>query len=127
MTVDWRKARNWGFYAGASLVFIAAIGMVEAFDRRPLITPGVSLGLASLLWVPPLFAFIATRRQQLEGFETGKAGVSEVGAGALVGLLSGSMLWLFTALVDATFQTDFNIRDIFPKLGPAMVRLLTFE
>ena len=41
--VDWRRVIKYGLLGALTAVFIAAIGMVETFDRRILIKPILTL------------------------------------------------------------------------------------
>ncbi len=126
MSVDWSRARFYGINAGITLAFICAIGMVEAFDSRSVINPGLTLGIVALIWVPPLLAYLATRRKALEGFEAEPAGAQDLGAGALVGAISGLILVVFVWGVDALLEAGVAIRDVFPRLSPAMIEIVTF-
>lgn len=126
MSINWSRVRIYGINTGITLAFICAIGMVESFDRRPVTNPGLSLGIAALLWVPPLAAYLATRRKALEGFEVEPAGVNDLSAGALVGAISGLILVMFVWGVDALLDGGIAIRDIFPRLSPAMLEIVTF-
>ena len=42
--VDWSRVQKWGSLGGLTMSFIAAIGMVGALDKRPIISPWLSLG-----------------------------------------------------------------------------------
>ena len=121
VTFDSRRAVRYGLLAALTMVFIAAIGMIETFDRRLLIKPILSLGYVIVAWVPLLFGYMAGTDEVLEGVAPAKQGIRNVVAGLVAGLIGGSGLWLFAALVD---NTDW--RDIFPRFSPALVELLTF-
>jgi branched-chain amino acid transport system permease protein len=120
-SVDWRLVTSRGVLAGAMVVFIVAIGMLETFNRRLLIAPILSLGYAGIGWVPPAFGYQVAKKEQLEGLAPQKAGIADIVAGLITGTIAGLILWLFTVLIDAV-----NLREVFVKLSPALVELLTF-
>jgi branched-chain amino acid transport system permease protein len=119
--VDWRRAWNWGLLGGLTLVFICAIGMPETFDRRLIVDPWMSMGYLSLLWVPIAVGFVAAAEETLDGVAPPQKGARDVLAGLVAGSIGGLCLGIFILVIDT-----WDLRDIFPKLGPALVDLLTF-
>ena len=116
--VDWSKVQKWGVLGGLTMSFIAAIGMVTALDQRLIISPWLSLGFLTLLWIPVVFGIIAAT----EDAETpGVAGDRHLISGLVTGLLSGLFFAFFIVIIDA-----FDLTDIFRNLGPKLVELLTF-
>ena len=115
------KAVKYGLIAGVTMIFIAAIGMVETFDVRRVVSPFLSLGYLALLWVPFLFAFLATHVKVLEGMEAPERGARDVVHGAVVGLVGGTLLGAFTLFVDVV-----NIREYLLNVTDRLVELLSF-
>ncbi len=119
--IEWPAVLKRGSLTGLTLAFICAIGMVETFDRRLIIAPILSLGYASIAWVPIAFGYQAAKQEELEGITQQRQPGSDVAAGLLTGAVGGVILWLFTVLINA-----FDLRDVFVKLSPALTELLTF-
>ena len=111
-----RMSINVGLLAGVIMLGVSAIGMVETFDQRSLITGLVTLGQL-LLFVPPLgAAYLAAQRSK----ETDPGRV----------MLHGSVAGLFSALplVALIFLTVLlpNIREQLVNVSPALISILTF-
>lgn len=116
-----RSVLRLGAIGGITVVFIAAIGMFETFNARKVIDPIVSLGYASIVWVPILFGYLVSKRQELEGVETTPPGSYDAIAGAAVGAIVGFVVGLFLLIADAV-----NLRDIFLNISPTMRDTLAF-
>lgn len=110
-----------GAVGGITIVFIAAIGMFETFNARKVIDPILSLGYASIVWVPLLFGYLVSKREELEGVETRPPGPYDVFAGAAVGAIVGVVVGLFLLIADAV-----HLRDIFLNISPSMRDTLAF-
>jgi len=120
--VDLGHAARVGLIGGVTVVFVAAIGMVEQFDSRALVGP-LSLGYTVLFLVPLGFGYLAGGPPpQLEGFSAPAKGVRNLLAGLLTGALIGAVLGAFVALVG-----NFDVRDILTNVSPELVRILTFD
>ncbi len=119
--VDWSKVQRWGSYGGLTMSFIAAIGMVTALDRRLIISPWLSLGFLSLLWVPIVFGSLAASQDTPDGSPAPEKGERELFSGLVVGLMSGLFFAFFIVIIDA-----FDLTDTFRNLGPKLTELLTF-
>ncbi len=118
---DTRRLLRWGLVAGVVMTFTAAVGMLEAFDDRLLIRPILSLGYLILLWFAPVAGFQATNTPVLEGLTRPPSGTRNVAAGAICGLLGGTVLAAFTVLVDT-----FDLRGVFLPFSTRLVELLTY-
>jgi branched-chain amino acid transport system permease protein len=101
--------------------FIAAIGMVATLDRRVIISPWLSLGFLTLLWVPVLFGFIGATEEAPDGAPPPVKGLRDLISGLVVGLISGLLFAFFIVIIDT-----FDLTDIFRNLGPQLVEMLTF-
>ncbi len=119
--VEWSKVQKWGVLGGLTMSFIAAIGMVTSLDRRLIVSPWLSLGFVTLLWVPVAYGFIAATEDVPDGKPAPVKGERDLVAGLVTGLLSGLFFSFFIVVIDAI---DFT--DIFRNLGPKLVELLTF-
>jgi len=119
--VDWSRVQKWGVLGGLTMSFIAAIGMVTALDRRLIVSPWLSLGFITLLWVPVAYGFIAATEDVPDGKPAPVKGERDLVAGLVAGLLSGLLFSFFIVVIDA-----IDLTDIFRNLGPKLVELLTF-
>jgi branched-chain amino acid transport system permease protein len=117
----WRKVAFWGGMGGLVAVFIAAIGMAEAFDGRMVVDPWLSLGYMLLITIPIAVGFGVNRRVALEGVEQAPYGRLEVAAGAVAGGIAGAVVGGFILLIDT-----FDLRSILINVTPTLIDLLTF-
>ncbi len=119
--VDWSKVQKWGALGGLTMSFIAAIGMVTALDRRLVVSPWLSLGFLTLMWVPVAYGYIGSTEDVSAGSPPPVKGERDLIAGLVTGLLTGLFFSFFIVIIDT-----FSLRDIFRNLGPQLVELLTF-
>ena len=119
--VDWSKVQKWGSLGGLTMSFIAAIGMVAALDKRLIISPWLSLGFITLLWVPVAYGYIAATEKASDGSSPPVKGARDIISGLVTGLISGALFALFIVIIDAV-----DLTDVFRNLGPKLVELLTF-
>jgi branched-chain amino acid transport system permease protein len=118
--VDMRGAVRLGLVGGLTTSFVAAIGMIQQFDTRPVVD-GVTLAHVVIVGIPALFGYLAgSPPKQLEGFAPSQPGGRNVAAGALAGLLTGVLTGVFAALAPV------ELRAVFPNISQGMVDLLTF-
>lgn len=120
--LDARAGIRWGLIGGASVVFSAAVGLVEGFDRRMIVSPVLSMGFLALLWLMPIVGYRATVVEELEGVEESKKGFGNVVTGAIVGATAGLMLGIYIFVLNT-----WDIRDIFVKFSPTLLQILTFN
>ena len=121
LDLDVRKSAISGLLAGTIAVFLSAIGMVETFDARMVVDPILSLGYASLLWIPVVYGYRVSKRVVLEGMDAPRVGAGNVLSGMVVGAVGGGVLGLFLVLVEA-----FDLRSVLINVTPAMSDLLAF-
>ena len=120
--LDLRRILKLGLLGGLGMVFIAAIGMLAAFNRRLLITPILSLGYLVLFSVPFLIGHVMGRRVEKVGVATAPRSIVDVVAGAGAGGIAGFVAGLFAILVNAAP----GLRGTFPNLSVSVVEVLTF-
>lgn len=119
---DLRKVIRAGLITGLVLCFIAAIGMVEDFDSRMMVTGILSLGFLALFWYVPLAGYNVGKETVLEGMEAHPPTRQHILAGLLVGLIGGTVLFGLVLVVH--FR---DLRRVFIRLSPLLVELLTFS
>jgi branched-chain amino acid transport system permease protein len=114
------RAVRLGAVGGVVAAFVAMIGMIEQFDKRPVVD-GITLAHVVIVGIPALFGYLAgSPPKQIEGFAASPRGLRNVAAGLLAGTLTGIMTALFAALAPV------ELRAVFPNISPAMVDLVTF-
>ncbi len=94
--------------------FVGGIGMVETFNNKILISPILTMGYAVLFALPLVIAWVATKREALEGLETEPPNLGDVIFGAIVGLVGGVM----TSLLRPAHRHGRRHRDL-PQHGAA--------
>jgi branched-chain amino acid transport system permease protein len=119
--VDWRRVVRLGLLAALGMVFIAATEMLEVLDGRILIVPLLSLGYAAVGWIPLVVGYQAAKEETLEGLEPPPKGARDLVSGFVAGAIGGVGLWLLAIVID-----NFELREIFRKLSPGLLELLTF-
>lgn len=104
-----------GFYGGAAALYLASIGMVEAFDLRLMIGTFLSLGdLMVVIGAIGAGILLATKMK-------GEAGRAVLPAAALAGAISSIPLLLLILL------TQFiSLRAMFVNISPALIEIITF-
>jgi len=113
--------RMLGLISGVVMSFIAAIGMVENFNKRVLIEPFVTMGYVVVLAVPVLIGILAARGKPSPLEEPARDTGPNLASGLVAGLIGGLITSVFVALVDTFDMTEF-----FPSMRPAMVEEMTF-
>jgi branched-chain amino acid transport system permease protein len=117
-----RSSFNKGLIAGISMIFVAGIGMVQVFNSKILISPIVTMGYAVLFGLPFVVAWVAAKREVLEGFETEPANFGDLLNGIIIGGVGGVMTSLYVLLINSV-----DITETFPHMGPLLVQELTFD
>ncbi len=120
--VEWDNVGRLGGLTALGLVFIALAGMPLGLNPRTLISPVLSLGYLSLLWVPFIVGRMSSNEVVLEGMAATKRGSRDVVAGAAVGAIGGLGLSALVVLIN-----QFDIRDPLVNWSPQMFDLLTFD
>ncbi|MPZ53537.1 MAG: hypothetical protein GEU79_12530 [Acidimicrobiia bacterium] len=118
-----KRTLGLGGLAGGAITFVAAIGMLEAFTARLIISPFLNLGYLVLFSIPFLIGFLIARRVEVEGVETEPRSGADIVAAVTAGLIAGLIVGGFTALVSAVP----DLRGTFPNLSPVLVDTLTMD
>ncbi|MCU0482661.1 MAG: branched-chain amino acid ABC transporter permease [Chloroflexi bacterium] len=111
----WQPVLRYGLLGGVVAVYLCLVGIVPAFNERPLVAGVISLGQASLLLTALVVAYVAATRAPSARREI------EVLAGALAGGISGSFL---AALV--LVGAAVNLRTVLLHASPELYETLTF-
>jgi branched-chain amino acid transport system permease protein len=116
------RALRVGALGGITAIFVAAIGMVEAFVTRPIVSGLLDLGHLTLFLVPFVAGYIAGRPPPpLQGRAAEPAGPSNVGAGLVAGVTTGVLLALF-----ALFAANVEVRPLL-HVNERLAELLTLS
>jgi branched-chain amino acid transport system permease protein len=111
---DLRRGAYAGLLAGVVIIYLCLVGMVEAFEDRPVITGVVSLGRL-MMAVPPVVAgYVVARR--------GGAAWLRIGTGAVAGTVSGAMV-----AIGLMFASAVNVRDVLVRVSPPLLDFVAFE
>jgi branched-chain amino acid transport system permease protein len=121
-TLDMKRAVRLGLSNAATMVLVAATGIVGTFQGRLIIDPFLPLGLLFLYMVALAFGWLAAKPPTtLEGFAPAVPGPRNLAAGALAGVIGGAATALLLVLM-----TAFNLRGIFIELSPGLADTLSF-
>lgn len=109
-----------GLVGGGVLLYLGAVGMLERFDERPIITGIVQFGVAVMLAVFFFFALMAIRpRANVEPTNAYRAAMT---AGGTAGLTAGLVMVIIQLLVEA----GVDVRSMFLRVSPALFEILDF-
>jgi len=114
--LDLRKTARLGLIAGIVILSVSAIGMVETFDERDIITDIFTLGQLLLFGAPLIAGYLVWDKKE------------EVSNGVV--LLRGAIAGFLSALpvIGLIFVTLLweDIRDSLVNVSPALIEILTF-
>ncbi len=123
LQVNLRRAIRIGLIGGLTTVFLSAIGMVEVFSHREIIGNVLTLGTITLLLIPFIFGYLASKDPALiEGFVAARRGTRNILAGTLAGLGISAVVIAFVLLANSV-----NLRSIFLNISPSLMDLLLFR
>jgi len=112
----WPAVARVGLYGGLSFIFVGSIGMVEGFSQKNVIDPILSLGYTVLIAIG-LYAGYAAGSRHSE-----RTGLPPVVVGAAAGLIGGVVAAVYVLLIN-----QFDVRDVFTNISPALVDLLNLQ
>lgn len=112
----WRKAVQLGLIGGLVGILIALVGMVEAFNRRDIVTGVLTMGWTLLFLTILVTAYFSAAHSSAGGI------VSNVLAGSIAGIIFSVMMSLLVLAIE-----NFNLRPIFVNASPTLVEILTFD
>lgn len=116
--LDVRHATRIGLIAGIVAVSVSAIGMVEAFDKRDIITGFFTLGQLLLFAAPAIGGYMAARPLTHSPNTSGHIIVTGLVSGLWAGITLAALL-----LLTLLFPT---IRQYFVNISPALIEILAF-
>ena len=113
---DWRFLARIGFIIGLLLVYVGAVGMLEAFNERDVIRNTLTLGQV-LLFVPVLVGGYYLARKQAD-----RNPALTIVDGALMGLIASIPVVILVLLAD-----PLDLRNVFVNVSRDLIEFLTFE
>ncbi len=116
-TSDWRQALNLGVIGGIGAVFIALLGMIEAFEKRDIIGGVIDMGRV-LIFV----AFFMTSYFVVSRKRESARSLAAIVQGATAGLISS----LFLAGLVLLLSAAPAMRNVFVNATPTLLKGLTF-
>jgi branched-chain amino acid transport system permease protein len=119
-----RRSLRAGLVAGIVVVYLALIGMIEAFDPRILIGDQVTLGKSLLAFPVFLAAFVLVRPRLRAGEYVQPRRATAAWMGALMGALAGGITIAAVALT-LPFG-PLTVRGIFFHVSPTLLSLVEF-
>lgn len=122
--VDLRRSYRVGLVGGLAAAFIAAVGMIQAFDSTRLLIVGtLTFGMVVLHLIPFTAGYVAGRPPpHLEGFAPPRPGARNVLAGLIGGVGTALGLGIFTVVFDS-----FDLRGVFTNVSPDLLELLKYN
>jgi len=119
MIATLRRPIRMGMIGGLVVIYLAAIGMIERFDERPIITGYVQFGLVLMVVTIFGFAFLAGRATDEDPVESPM--VASVVGGAVAGVTIG----LFGLFIEFLIEgMGLAVRDMFVSLSDRALEIL---
>jgi branched-chain amino acid transport system permease protein len=112
------KAVRYGLIAGVVAASVSAIGMVETFNERAIITGVLTLGQVLIYSTPIIAGYLVIRSDDNEQLSAGPALLN----GLIAGLMTAVPL-VILVLLTVAFP---DIRNSFVNISPALINGLTF-
>jgi hypothetical protein len=100
--IDLKRVVRLGALGAVTAIFIAMVGMIEAFAGRNIIQPYLTLSYTALLLVPLIFGYHAAKvTDPIEGVKQAPPGPRNALAGFVAGILTGVGAALLVVLTDS--------------------------
>jgi branched-chain amino acid transport system permease protein len=100
---------------------MAAVGMIERFNERPVITGVIQLGALLILGTFFAFGLIATRSKELA------AGERPIKPGAISGAVGGLLVGIVIVIVQLIIDAGITVRAMFLRVTPTLFSVLDFN
>lgn len=113
---DLRDTINQGLIAGAIALSVSAIGMVDLFGQRYLITGLLTMGQVLVFLATATFAYLAVIKLDITDKAHGY--IKALIISLVSALMMLALVWL---------ASNFDVRSIFLNVSPALISVLTFD
>jgi branched-chain amino acid transport system permease protein len=110
-----RTALKPGLIGGTVVIYLSAIGMVERFQDRNVITGVVGLGVVLTLIAFGITAYLAARKSD-----------TPLPTGLTVGFVAGALVALVTLGFEGLINAGLDVRGMFVSITPGLLETLEF-
>ncbi len=109
-----------GLLGGFIVIYLGAVGMLESFSSRPIITGviGFSVVLIGLVYMGTSYLAARPAKGEIESQPRLN--------GVLAGVIAGALVGVFVILMTLLAEAGYNPRDMFISINPALMDILTF-
>lgn len=109
-----------GLLGGFIVIYLGAVGMLESFSGRPIITGviGFSVVLMGLIYMAAGYLAARPAKGEIESQPRRD--------GPLAGVIAGALVGVFVILMTLLADLGYNPRDMFVSINPALMDILTF-
>jgi branched-chain amino acid transport system permease protein len=121
-----RRALRFGLLGGVMIVFVALVGMVQAFDTINLVGGAVTLGRLLLVLPPFLVAYILARPRVIAGTTVTPSPLTAVLGGAGAGLVAGALAGAGVLIANA-LPEELSPSKVFVSVTPTLLSIMTFD
>ncbi|HEX2088719.1 MAG TPA: leucine/isoleucine/valine transporter permease subunit [Actinomycetota bacterium] len=120
-----KSAVRAGLLGGVVVIFLSAVGMIEKFQTRNLISNQITVSRLLLALPPFIVAYLVVRPRVIRGKPEEVPPRPAIMAGAIAGATTGAL----TIAAVALWQVfdPLTVRNIFVALSPTLMEILTFE
>ena len=115
-----------GFLGGAIVLYLTAIGVVEAFSSRNLLSTWISLGQVFLVVGSIAAGFLVARSLKEQPNPTKVWAALVSGAITSIPLILLSLIIEFFVVRPTGFEDIFKLRDMFVNFSPTLLEIITF-
>ncbi|RMF81508.1 MAG: hypothetical protein D6737_04780 [Chloroflexi bacterium] len=116
-TINWKAFLKYGLLAGLVIVYVSAVGMLEAFNEREVIRDVVTLGQLLIVGAPFFISLIITQH-----LEKDAGNIPLPARGLIIGAIASIPPVVLVGLTQV-----INFRPILVNINRGMVEVLTFE
>ena len=114
-----------GLLGGIVLIFLGAVGMIEKFQTRNLVSNVITVSRLLLALPPFVVAYLVVRPRVIRGKRAEVAPAAGVMAGAIAGATTGAVMTAAIALWEVF--DPLTVRNIFVALSPTLLSIVTFD
>ncbi|HEY5891324.1 MAG TPA: branched-chain amino acid ABC transporter permease [Acidimicrobiia bacterium] len=111
---------NVGLLGGFVIIYLTAVGMIEAFYDRPIITGYLQFSVA-LMILNYLFTGYMAAKPAKDGVVP-----KPISAGSIAGLTAGALVGFFVLAMTVLAELGYDPRDMFVSINPASLDILSF-
>ena len=109
-----------GLLGGFIVIYLGAVGMLESFSARPIVTDVIQFSVVLIAVVYLATGYLAAKpaKDQLDA--------NPRWAAPLAGAIAGALVGVFVIAMTLLAEAGYNPRDMFISINPALLDILTF-